>query len=319
MTRSIVAIFANLTCAIIMLPYSVSADDANSAYVTLDEEMRSALMDDWPNAGWGPKNQYMGQLVKLEDNLYTWANRFNTRTFFLVTDEGVVVGDPISTRDAALLRAAIASVTDKPVTHVIYSHNHWDHVEGAQIFKDEGAVIYAHERARQRIIERPSKWVVVPDKVVHGSYLLDVGGERIDMRYYGPNHSDGLIFLLLKDSKYLFLVDVVSPEAVPWGIVPDTDFLGSIQTLEQLEKLPFEMVIPGHRVPIAPRSALVERRLYLTDLVNAVEEELEPDGFQPDFYDNVTAKMDHWSHMRGYGSQFRQNLETMLYFMGIGE
>ena len=288
-------------------------------YVTLDDDMVAELLADWPNAGWGPQNQYISQLVKLEDNLFTYANKNNTRTFFLVTEEGVVVADPISSEDARILRDLISQVTDKPVTHVLYSHHHWDHVTGAQIFKDEGATIYAHERARQRIIERGNPLVVVPDVGFYGDYILDVGSERIDMRYYGPNHSDSLMFMLLKNGKYLFLVDVVSPGAVPWGIIPDTDFHGTVQTLLHLERLDFEMVIPGHGVPIAPRSALVERRLYVSDLINAVEAELAEDGFQQDFYENVEAKMQKWSHMRGFDWQFRMNLETMLYYIGIGE
>jgi hypothetical protein len=50
-----------------------------------------------------------------------------------------------------------------------------------------------------------------------------------------------------------------------------------------------------------------------------VRDELASAGFQADFYKNVEARMAPWSYLRSFKSQFRQNLETMLYYVGIGE
>jgi glyoxylase-like metal-dependent hydrolase (beta-lactamase superfamily II) len=276
-------------------------------------------MADYPNPAWGTKNWYLNELVQLEDNLYTYANKDNTRTFVLVTDKGVVVGDPISDEDARSLRQKIRAVTNLPVTHVIYSHNHWDHIKGARIFKEEGATIISHVGCRAKFIDRPHPKVVMPDYTFDGDHILDVGNERIELRYFGENHSSCLVFPLLKGGKYMFVVDVVSPGAVPWGIVPDTNFVGSIRTLEQLEKIDFKIAIPGHGAPMVPKSALTERRLYITALYEAVRDELAPAGFQPSFYTNVERRMEPWSYLRSFKTQFRQNLETMLYYVGIGE
>lgn len=300
---------------------SLAANEATPVpeVTTLDSDKRAELMADYPNPAWGPDNWYLNQIVHIEDNLYTYANKNNTRTFFLVTDDGVIVGDPISVEDANALREGIRKITDKPVTHVIYSHNHYDHIEGAKVFKDEGATIMSHSKCAERIAYRPNPKVIPPDFTFDGNYILDVGGERIEMHYYGTNHSSCLVFPFLKNGKYLFVVDVVSPGAIPWGIVPDTDYKGSIHTLGQLEKTGFEVAIPGHGAPMVPKGALTERRLYLTALMNAVTEALEPDGFKEDFYEKVDAKMEPWSYMRAFGLQFRQNVESMLYYVGIGE
>lgn len=321
MGKSIQSFLGAVAISALCVPGAALADDhANAAVTQLDAAKRAELMAHYPNTSWGSENWYLNELVQLDDNLYTFANKNNTRTFVLVTEEGVVVGDPISVEDAKLLREKIRAVTDKPVTHVIYSHNHWDHIEGAQVFKDEGATIYSHDRCVKKFRDRPTDKVVMPDVTFEGDYTLEVGGERIEMRYFGENHSSCLIFPSFRDRKYLFLVDVVSPGAIPWGIVPDTDFLGSIDTLKELEKLNYEVVIPGHGAPMVSPSALEERRLYLTALYEAVADELEPDGFKPDtFYENVTARMEPWSYMRAFSFQFRQNLETMLYYVGIGE
>jgi glyoxylase-like metal-dependent hydrolase (beta-lactamase superfamily II) len=50
---------------------------------------------------------------------------------FLVYDRGVVVVDVPQTL-VAFLPKAIAEVTDKPITHVVYSHSHADHIGGTK-------------------------------------------------------------------------------------------------------------------------------------------------------------------------------------------
>ena len=71
--------------------------------------------------------------TELAPGVYTFS-AFSARSLFVVTDDGVIITDPVSTKNAADMRAAIAEVTDQPVKYVIYSHQHWDHVLGGQIF-----------------------------------------------------------------------------------------------------------------------------------------------------------------------------------------
>lgn len=304
-----------LAAASLGLPGAANADDH---VIQLDKAKRAELMADYPNPAWGPENWYLDTFIQLEDNLYTYANANNTRTWALVTDEGVIVGDPISAEDASKLRELIRSVTDQPVKYVVYSHNHWDHVEGAAIFKQEGAQIIAHAKCAARFIERPNPEVVMPDITFEGDYAFELGGEKVDLRFYGKNHSGCMVFPLLKGGKYLHLVDVVSPGAIPWGPAPDTDWLGSIASLQQLEMLDFEVVIPGHGAPMAPKSALTERRLYYAALHDAVVEEYKK-GLGPDFRDNVRKRMAPFSYLRAFDLQFHANLENMIYYVGIGE
>src|SRR5262245_10925406 len=65
------------------------------------------------------------------------------RSLFVVTDDGVVVTDPLNADAASAYSAAVARVTRKPVRWVVYSHYHWDRVSGAQVFKEQGAQIVA--------------------------------------------------------------------------------------------------------------------------------------------------------------------------------
>ena len=65
---------------------------------------------------------------------------------FFVTDVGVVVIDPKPDVSPFVLDV-IPKVTDKPITHVIYSHHHRDHSQGAHLFPKEAILIAEKETA----------------------------------------------------------------------------------------------------------------------------------------------------------------------------
>ena len=51
-----------------------------------------------------------------------------------MTQRGVILVDvpqPLSFRPPLRVVPAIAEITDKPITHLIYSHTHSDHIGGA--------------------------------------------------------------------------------------------------------------------------------------------------------------------------------------------
>ncbi|PKP02975.1 MAG: hypothetical protein CVU11_09930 [Bacteroidetes bacterium HGW-Bacteroidetes-6] len=79
--------------------------------------------------------------LQITDNLYE-VGLDGCNTAFLVTDSGVVVVDAgISPIDGWNLKAAIESVTDKPVRYVISTHHHFDHVGGLQVFTPDARLI----------------------------------------------------------------------------------------------------------------------------------------------------------------------------------
>jgi glyoxylase-like metal-dependent hydrolase (beta-lactamase superfamily II) len=87
--------------------------------------------------------RFGNQIVQIKDNLYRSGNGI-WHSIFLVTDEGIVLADPLSVDHATWLKNELATRFNQPVKYVIYSHSHWDHVEGAAVFKDTARII-AHE------------------------------------------------------------------------------------------------------------------------------------------------------------------------------
>src|SRR5215831_6535011 len=104
------------------------------------------LLPAGPSAAQGSSPQF--DMTKVTENAYSFRF-FLHRNMVLVTSDGVIVTDPINPLAADHMMSEIKKITDKPVKLVIYSHNHWDHIAGAKILKDQGAKIIQHELAAE--------------------------------------------------------------------------------------------------------------------------------------------------------------------------
>ena len=83
-------------------------------------------------------------VIEIKDGLY-WVNSGGYQVMFLTTGKGVIAVDAPEAIGEKYLQA-ISDVTDEPITHVIYSHTHKDHIGAAHIFPDD-AVYIAHQDA----------------------------------------------------------------------------------------------------------------------------------------------------------------------------
>jgi glyoxylase-like metal-dependent hydrolase (beta-lactamase superfamily II) len=74
-----------------------------------------------------------GQLYRVNNNTHA--------TWFLVTPEGIIMGDPINRDMAEYLKTEFASRFKVPVRYVLYSHRDWDHATGGAVFADTAQFI----------------------------------------------------------------------------------------------------------------------------------------------------------------------------------
>lgn len=158
---------------------------------------------------------------EIRDRLY-WVTDGAYGTIFLVYSKGVIAVDPLPTLGPRYLKA-ISEVTDKPVTHVIYSHEHTDHIGAADLFPKTAVFIAQRETAailaRRKDPRRP-----VPKVTFDKSYTLKAGDQTLVLDYKGVNHELGNIFIYAPRQKVLMLVDVVYPGFMPYknlGIAED--------------------------------------------------------------------------------------------------
>ena len=100
------------------------------------------------------QTQYKGQEIgRLTGDVY-YARMDDYLSVFLVTPEGIVLVEPIGTEFATWLKGELAARFKVPVKYVIYSHHHWDHGSGADVYADTARVI-GHEAMLKRLAMPP--------------------------------------------------------------------------------------------------------------------------------------------------------------------
>lgn len=243
------------------------------------------------------------------------------RNIFIVTDDGVIVTDPMNAKASRALRTAIRDITDKPVKYVVYSHNHHDHISGGSIFKQEGATFIAHENVRKQLIDHPHPLTPLPDVTFSRSYSVKLGGRSLELNYFGPNHGDSLVVMRLPREKILFVVDIVTPRRVAFRTMPDFWPDEWIRSLREIEKLDYDYVVSAHgpytEPAIDPASVVTEQREYLEDLMAEVKKEIVAGTGSPDKLRKIV-KLPKYEHWRSYDEWLPMNVERIWAFYHMG-
>ena len=188
---------------------------------------------------------------------------FISNAGFVITPAGVVVMDALgSPALAEQLLTEIRKLTPLPVTHVIVTHYHADHIYGLQTFKAQGARVVAHGAARDYLQSDTARlrmessrlelfpWIdentrLVPaDQWINGPTELTIGGVRFMLQPVGPSHTPEDLVIYLPQDKVLFAGDLVFRNRIPYVGQADSDHW--IQALETLLTFDTAVVVPGH-------------------------------------------------------------------------
>ena len=74
-------------------------------------------------------------ITHISGGVYRAMNN-NHGTVFLVTPDGIILADPINTDFSVWLKQEFDDRFGVPVRYVVYSHYHWDHASGGDVFAD---------------------------------------------------------------------------------------------------------------------------------------------------------------------------------------
>jgi glyoxylase-like metal-dependent hydrolase (beta-lactamase superfamily II) len=111
-------------------------------------------------------------IINVKGDIYRARNN-NYFSLFMVTPEGIILADPINAAFATWMKEQFAERFRVPVRYVIYSHSHWDHIEGGAVFADTARFI-AHENVARnmdgRIPQMPGDML---DRNNNGRFELD--------------------------------------------------------------------------------------------------------------------------------------------------
>ena len=264
-----------------------------------------------------PPGMKLFETHKVADNVYTFRFAFH-RTLFVVTPAGVIVGDPINPKAAGILMAEIRKVTSQPVRYVIYSHEHWDHIRGGNVFRKAGATIVSHEKCLPVFKANPNSTVAMPTQTYKGARgKVTLGGVTVDLYHFGPSHGDCMTVMVLPQQKLAFIVDIVTPNRVGFRGLPDFAPKGLIATLKKVEQLDFARFVPGHGPPVAPKAAVTSQRQYYEDLMAAVKKAREKTLNLAKVKEMV--KLPKYAKWGGYKNWLPMNVERIYLYFHMGK
>jgi glyoxylase-like metal-dependent hydrolase (beta-lactamase superfamily II) len=198
------------------------------------------------------------ELVRLTDNLWFFPpdpapRRMQPAIGVIITERGTILVDAGNGQPHArrLLRA-LQAIAAPPVRYIIYTHHHWDHVFGAQVF-DAPAI--AHHLCRAKLLnhaQRPwsyayleeemrrspalepiyqpmqfavDEWqtfrVVVPGIAFDKHLTLHSGAVPIVLAHIGGKHAPDSLTVRVGD--VLFLGDCIYPPRPLWESCAECD------------------------------------------------------------------------------------------------
>ena len=194
-------------------------------------------------------------------------------------DDGLIVVDAPPTIGQYFMGGniltAIGEISDKPITHVVYSHHHLDHIGAANVYPDDVIVIAQQECADMVATAkdelRPKATVTFDDK-----HTIEVGGQTLQLDYHGNIHCPGNIFIYHPAQKVLMNIDLIFPGWVPFSsLAMASDLRGFLRGHEVVLGYDFDTFVPGHLTRLGNRADVETQQAYFQDLVDAAMNHLD--------------------------------------------
>jgi glyoxylase-like metal-dependent hydrolase (beta-lactamase superfamily II) len=214
------------------------------------------------------------QIQKVRDNLYVIPGAGGNTAVF-VTATGVVLVDTKVPNNGQAILDRVRSVTDKPVTTIVNTHTHFDHVGSNEFFPANVEVVtHANTQANMaRMEELKGKPNAMPDRTYKDRLTIGRGADQVDLYYFGPAHTNGDTFVVFPSLRTMHAGDVF-PEKQP-PLLDGGNGGSGVAYADTMEKAVkgirnVDTVIPGHSA-VTNWAAFVEYTEFNREFLNAVQ------------------------------------------------
>lgn len=244
-----------------------------------------------------PVSAHCGFVQGLSEMGSSANGNFISNAGYIETEQSLVLIDALGSPPLAkALHEQLRNRYRKPVSHVIVTHYHADHIYGLQVFKDAGAEVIAHRKgldylngdtARLRMEQsRNDLWpwvdestrLIAPDRWIDTDTELQIGGVQLRLAPVGPAHTAEDLAIQVPAERVLYCGDLVFAGRIPW--VGQADSRHWIDALDALLTFDAAVLVPGHGPQSRePRRHIEQTRDYLAWLRESMGEaarNLEP-------------------------------------------
>jgi glyoxylase-like metal-dependent hydrolase (beta-lactamase superfamily II) len=223
-----------------------------------------------PESAMGPALNEQGYYVgRVERNLY-WVTDGVYQSAFLTTSDGVVLFDAPPSIGHNLQRAideiAQANGVSNKVAYLVHTHHHADHGGASSLFGTD-VVRIGHEETRRLLLRDDDPARPAPEETFTDRRAFEIGGERFELAWHGPNHTPDNSLVHFPDHDALMMVDIVNSGWVPVYVVNLSDdipgYLGMPAAALTYE---WKTLISGHLGRLGTRDDVILHQQYMDDL-----------------------------------------------------
>ncbi|EML8906704.1 MBL fold metallo-hydrolase [Escherichia coli] len=279
-------------------------------------------------------------LQKIGERTY-YVQRYFYSTTFYVGDKGVLLFDAPEGRGKYLLQA-IRDVTPLPVTALVYSHYHVDHIGDSPFWNDEvkkegvNLRIIASKATAEKMQFMNSRLPVATQVLSKKDDQFKFEKQTIELhRFVKAGHTDDHSVWLLKQEKVAHSPDLLNPDQLPMmGFAVSDTLVYHDSNLRQVEMLDWKYFIGGHG-NIGSHDDFKFQRQFLNDLRDTTIKVRKEESFgkfmnktannHADFAraqrEAIIKKVTEvlrpkYGHMYGYDASMPANIEMAIRLVG---
>ena len=211
---------------------------------------------------------------------------------FIIGDQSVAVIDTGgSLKIGRQLLKAIREKTSLPISYVINTHVHLDHIYGNAAFIRENPIFVGHSELPKAMLLRkefyettnqnflnipPEESIQIPPSLlisVNKPQEIDLGNRKLRLEAFPSAHTNNDLIVVDINTKTAWLADLMFTERTP---SMDGDIHGWINALEKIEKSNYEVIIPGHGTPPTNNNKAIRKiKSYLELLRNEIRQAID--------------------------------------------
>jgi glyoxylase-like metal-dependent hydrolase (beta-lactamase superfamily II) len=229
------------------------------------------------------------EVEKLKDNLFMLKGGGGNTAVF-VTSSGVVVVDTKIPGWGPPLLAKIKELTGKPVTTIINTHTHYDHVGTNPDFPDNVDIVVQENTKASMEAMRAVAGIPIEQQTFLGVFkdskgkglakrsfkdklTIGSGADQIDLYYFGRGHTNGDAWVVFPSLRVMHAGDIFAGKALPLldannggsGLAIGDTLAKAASTVKDVDS-----IITGHSTVMTMKD-LAEYAQFNRDFVAAVQ------------------------------------------------